>query len=281
MSTVAERTDKSGDVIMTQDSSYKGIYDCLPGIIAKIERDGQTQLPIRPTPSDLEPYIGKMYAFDKSLIAHVQRHLDKWGAAPNHSFEEHILKIAATGAFAADIECSQRGVTGERRDEIIQRAWRFGLLHDLQRVRGLRAEDRHEEESALAARYVLSDLEIHDPYLEKMVLVHDQMYVEPSGIAEIDIPFYSVFAADHLEWGLNMEGPYWQECEKKHRIRSKDDLMGIVNFAYGALVGLSTSPNLRQTLFGSKVTFTNTNYGLNIVSGVRAAFVDREVSLTS
>jgi hypothetical protein len=57
-------------------------------------------------------------------------------------------------------------------------------------------------EGSRVAAQMLNELDIKDPYLPEMVLNHDEMEVEPKNELQFDIPFYSVFAIDHLNWGL-------------------------------------------------------------------------------
>mgnify|MGYP001619157304 CR=1 FL=1 len=58
-----------------------------------------------------------MWAVDRSLIDAVRRHLDDWGTAHGHTYVEHVEWVASNAAYVAALECNERGITGELREE--------------------------------------------------------------------------------------------------------------------------------------------------------------------
>lgn len=164
-------------------------------------------LPTLPTNEELEPIIGKIYAVDRPLVDTVRRHLDEWGQGHGHEFE-HLEWVAASGVYAAALECDERGIRGEIRNEILRRTWRLGLIHDLQRWRGF--DKIHGIEGMKAARQKFSELGLEDELLTEQVLIHDDPAIMPRNDPRFDIPMFSVFAVDHLNWGLEWEEVRWR-----------------------------------------------------------------------
>src|SRR5688572_21820954 len=99
----------------------------------------KSALPQLPSTEELEPIIGLMWSRDRQLIDSIRRHLDEWGTGHGHGFE-HLEWVAANGSYVATLECNEKNIRGEMREEIIQRAERLGLTHDLQRWRGYQRE---------------------------------------------------------------------------------------------------------------------------------------------
>ncbi len=227
-------------------------------------RELKVLLPPLPSVEELEAITGKMWAIDRPLIDSVRRHLDDWGAAPGHAYDEHLEWVASNAAYVAIMECNERGVMGELREEIIQRTWRLGLLHDLQRWRGYGKE--HQIEGMKATRQKLLELGVYDDYLPQQVLDHDEMVVSPHNDPRFDIPFFSVFAVDHLNWGREWERKHWENLAQK----GIEVSVGIHD--YGFMKRLAASPNLNQTRWGQEVALPYINFGITIAESVESQF---------
>ncbi|MDD3661614.1 MAG: hypothetical protein PHG63_00970 [Candidatus Dojkabacteria bacterium] len=222
--------------------------------------------PDLPTQEQLEPYLGKMWAIDRPLIDAVRRHLDEWGVRSQlRSYEGHIEWVAVRAAYAADLECQARGILDTQvRDAIVQRAWRLGLLHDVQAWRGWGPD--HSIEGMKAARQILQDVGITDPYLEDQVMLHDKLGVTPRNDPAFDVPYFATFAADHLNWGLEWEEDKWRSLAEKGIPVAK----GIRN--YGHIVELRDDPNLQQTVWGRDVVVPWVDFGIKVAQHVEQTF---------
>ena len=225
-------------------------------------------LPKLPSNKELELYDNKINAVDQQLIKAVKMHLDKWGVAYGHAFEEHHRKIASLSAYVADIECRERNITGEIKDEIIQRSWRLGLLHDIERWRGHGIE--HQKEGARVTKQKLEELEIRDQYLIEQVLLHDDMEVKSRNNPAFDISFFSVFAVDHLNWGTEWERQKWEGHKKKKTPPEQ----AIHDFKFMFI--LLNSPNLQQTKWGREVVLPYINFGIEIARHVEKTFMSTD-----
>ena len=185
--------------------------------------------------------------------------------SPERDYEGHLEWVAKNAAYVAALECSERGISDTKlREEIIQRTWRLGLLHDIQAWRGWIPE--HQIEGMKAARQKLEELGISDEYLEDQILLHDEMNVEPRNNPDFDIPFFSVFAVDHLNWGLE-----WEEAKWKNFARRKiAPAQAIHDYQY--ILRLEQSPNLRQTKWGRDVATPWVGFGIRIAQKVERTF---------
>lgn len=224
-------------------------------------------LPRLPSEEELDPYQGLMWAKDRGLVDAVRRHLDEWGSGYAHGFD-HVEWVAVNAAYVAETECNERGIRGDLRDEIIQRTWRLGLLHDLQRWRGY--EFIHAEEGSKAARQKLKELEIDDPYLEDMVLVHDRQDILPRNNPAFDIPHSSVFAVDHLLWGSEWEEVKWGELAEKGL--SAQEVLNECSEGIDRMLKLRQSPALGQTKWGREVALPYIDYGVQIARHIKRKF---------
>lgn len=235
-------------------------------IIAEAQAKAQElrhTLPPLPSQQALEPFAGRMYARDASLIASIKRHLEAWDVAHARGFD-HLEWVGVNGAFVAAEECQERGINGDMREEIIQRAWRLGLLHDLQRWWGYGKE--HMIEGSLAAQQLLHEQNLADPYLAEQVRVHDDVVIEARNDPRFDIPLFSVFAVDHLNWGLERKKALWEEFQKKQ----VDPEKAIHDYAY--LERMHQSPNFQQTRWGREVALPYIGFGLAIARHIEQLF---------
>lgn len=249
-------------------------YDQIISVAHAKANELRPSLPILPSDKQLEPFLGKMWATDRPLIDSLRRHLDEWGVrSPERDFERHLEWVAIRSAYVADLECNERGIFDSKlREEIIQRAWRLGLLHDIQAWRGWTLE--HQIEGMKAARQKLEELGIKDEYLEDQVLLHDKQSVEPRNNPAFDIPFFSVFAVDHLNWGLEWEGAIWRTFAKRQVSPSQ------AIHDYQQTLRLKNSPNLQQTKWGREVVVPWVDFGIKIAQHVEKAFSTDQKKIT-
>jgi len=223
-------------------------------------------LPSLPTEEEVSPFVGMMYARDKSMIAAARRHQEAWGEqAHGHGFE-HLEWVAKNGAYVTAMECQQRDITGGLQEEIVQRAWRLGLLHDLQRWRGYGND--HMIEGAHAAHQLLRELDIHDEHLIDQVRIHDDVVIPARNNPRFDIPMFSVFAVDHLNWGLEWEKVRWEGLNK----RNIDPQIAISDYSF--MENMQQSPNFLQTKWGREVALPYLKYGITIAHHIESKFKD-------
>lgn len=240
-------------------------YDAIIAEAKSFSSARKTNLPSLPAAEDLEPYIGVMHAKDRRLVDEVRRHIDDWGSAHGHGFEEHIEFVAAMGSYIANSECEERGIRGDLRGEIIRRAWRLGLTHDMQRWRGY--QKIHAEEGMRAARQKLEELGIaDDELLLDQILIHDDLSVPPRGDVRFDIPYYSVFAADHLNWGKE-----WEETRWRGLAKNKIDPRSAIH-DYKFMYSLLEGGNFEQTKFGREVAVPHVQFGIDIAKHIENTF---------
>lgn len=247
---------------LTSSVSYDQIISVAKGKATEL----RPSLPALPTDKQLEPFLGKMWAADRPLIDSLRRHLDEWGVGSRRrDYEGHLEWVAIRAAYVADLGCNERGIFDNKlREEIVQRAWRLGLLHDIQAWRGWTPE--HQIEGAKAARQKFDELGIKDEYLEDQILLHDKLNVEPRNDPAFDIPFFSVFAADHLNWSLEWEEEKWKNFAKGHVLPSQ----AIHDYQY--MIRLKNSPNLQQTRWGREVATPWVDFGIQIAQHVEQTF---------
>jgi len=229
----------------------------------------RSSLPSLPTDQDLEPFLGKMWAMDRPLIDAIRRHVDAWGVrSPDRDYEGHLEWVAKNAAYVAKLECDERKIFDtELRTEIIQRAWRLGLLHDVQAWRGW--QPIHQAEGMMATRQILKDTNIQDKYLEEQVLLHDNLNVSARNDPAFDIPYFSVFAVDHLNWGIE-----WEETRWKNSARKKIDPQVAINDQQLILKmnELRDSSNLQQTKWGREVAIPYVKFGIEIANHIKRTF---------
>lgn len=242
--------------------------------LAKAKADQlRSGLPVLPTDEELEPFSRMMWVRDKDLISAVKRHIDVAGFrdnAPNRGFEQHLEWVAVRAAFVAAQECSLRGIFDPGlRNEIIQRTWRLGLLHDIEGRLGW--QPMHFQEGARVARRILSELDIvdEDSYLVEQILLHDDLVVEPHDDPRFDVPLYAVFAVDHMLWGKEWEEDRWKNSEAKGvpPLDAVNDEQLICKMQI-----LRDGPNLQQTQWGRKVALEYIKFGLEIAREVQKNF---------
>lgn len=249
---------------MTSEGVEPVTYEKIISVAGLKAHELRSTLPPLPSDKDLEPYEGRIWAVDRRLVDSVRRHLDTWGVAFHQGFNEHPSLVSKLSAFVADRECEEEGITGQLREEIIQRTWRLGLLHDLQRWRGYGPE--HQIEGMKAAGQVLQDLGIKDGYLEDQILQHDKLEVETRNNPAFDIPFFSVFAVDHLEWGREWEKSKWEGFSAKGILPEK------AIHDYKFMYRLLNSSNLQQTKWGRSVAIPYIRFGVSIAEHVKKTF---------
>jgi hypothetical protein len=245
-------------------------YDQIISVAKEEAARLRPSFPALPTNKELELFIGRMWAIDRPLIDTIRRHLDEWGVrSPERNYEGHLEWVAVRAAYVAALECDERGIFDSKlREEIIQRAWRLGLLHDIQAWRGWTPE--HQIEGMKAAQQKLEELSIQDEYLEDQILLHEKLNVEPRNNPAFDIPFFSVFAVDHLNWGLEWEKVKWRSFAKKQVSPSQ----AIHDYQY--MLRLKNSPNLQQTKWGRKVATPWVDFGIQIAQHVEQTFSTRQ-----
>lgn len=229
-------------------------------------------LPSLPDDIQLAPYRDWMWDKDPRLITAVQNHLRQHGIASGHSFEDHMGPIAVKSAYAADCECEIRQIGGEKRERIVQRAWRLGLLHDLQRVRGYMPDENHQVESSWAAAQILHDVGIDDPVLSRLVAIHDELEIDIIGDEdpEILIPFACMHVVDKLQWGIGVEKNRWEERRHRGDI-SPEEAMQEANYIH--MFRLLKSKILEQTDFGRNVVRPYIQYGLDLARHIKEYFL--------
>lgn len=245
-------------------------YDKIVSVAKTKAEQLKKDLPSLPADEELEPFEGQMWAIDRELIDTVRRHLDEWGVTHGHGFEEHIEWAAKNAAYVAAMECEEKGIKGDLRDEIIQRAWRLGLLHDIQRWRGWRKEDAHALEGMKATRQKLQELGIEDSYLLDQVFLHDELKVQSRNDPRFDLPFFSVFAVDHLNWSREWEEIRWKGLAKK-KVSPQEAIHD-----YQFMLDLRDSPNLQQTKWGRTVAIPYIDYGIAIARHVESVFSEKK-----
>jgi len=244
-------------------------YDEIISVAQAKAKELRSTLPTLPSDEELEPYEGKMWTIDRPLIDAVQRHLDKHEQAHGHSFDEHHSWVAKLGAYVADKECESKGIRGELREDIIQRTWRLGLLHDIERWLG--CTPLHQIEGLKQTRIELRNLSIKDRYLEDQVLLHDNLEVQTRNNPAFDVPFFSVFAVDHLSWGREWEREKWEG------LRRKNTNPGEAIHDYKFLYKLQQSSNLQQTNWGKNVALPYINFGIKIAEHVEKTFSSKTI----
>lgn len=104
------------------------------------------------------------------------------------------------------------------------------------------------------------------PYLLDQVLLHDKFKVSPRDNPRFDIPFFSVFAVDHLNWGREWEEIHWKS-RKKQGIPP-----GKAIHDYQFMLPLRDSPNLKQTKWGQEVALPYIDFGVAIAKHIEKAF---------
>lgn len=243
-------------------------YDQIITEAKKKAAELKEDLPSLPTEEELEPYGGWMWTVDRQLIDATRRHLDEWGVGHGHGFEEHLEWVAKVSAYVADMECRKRDIGGNLRNEIVQRAWRLGFLHDLQRWRGWEPERAHTIEGMKATRQKLEELGIDDNYLLDQVLLHDKLKVQPRNDPRFDIPFFSVFAVDHLNYGTQWEENFWRGMAGKN-VPPKEAIHD-----YEFMTRLRESPNLQQIEWGREVVIPYIDFGISIAKHIEGLFSD-------
>jgi len=255
---------------MTNELTPTFTYDQIIDVAKKEANKFRPSLPALPTTQQLKPFLGKMWAVDRPLIDSLRRHLDQWGVrSPERNYERHLEWVAVRSAYVAASECDQRGINDSKlREEIVQRAWRLGLLHDIQAWRGFGPE--HQIEGMRAAQQKLSELGIKDKYLEDQILLHDKLDVEPRNNPAFDIPFFSAFAADHLVWGLEIEEAIWKNFARRKMIPTQ------AIHEYQHTLKLKSSLNLQQTKWGREVVVPWVNFGVQIAQKVEQTFATNQ-----
>jgi hypothetical protein len=241
-------------------------YDLMRYLAQTKARELQPSLPPLPDASELSPIREMMWIADEPLIHEVRQHMMIQGTTPGHAFEDHVEPVAVLAAFVADQECHQDGIVLPNRDAILQRTWRAGLLHDIERHRGFGKE--HMVEGAHAATLILADLGIDDPNLPYIVSVHDDMEIPETGTPDVDIPTFSLFAADHIHWGFEWAKDKWDDLEAHgvppHVARSYYRSSG------GYMERLLNSPNLLHTAWGRNVARPYIEAGISIARAVES-----------
>lgn len=225
----------------------------------------QMDLPALPTDDELSPLREMMWDVDVSLINAVKSHLQQKGTAPGNGFEDHVEPVAVTGAYIASLECERQKVPIAIAETIIQRTWRLGLLHDIERWRGYGRD--HQTEGKKATEQILKTLGISDRFLAEQVLLHDDLEVLPRVDPEFNIPFFTLFAADHLEWGLEWERKKWDVLEKK----GIPIQAAVIDYRTKHL-DLLHSSNLLQTQWGQEVVIPYLQFGIEIARSVEKEF---------
>jgi hypothetical protein len=222
------------------------------------------KLPQLPEDEVLLPIRNRIERTDLPLIQKVQEHLGQVGTAHGHKFEEHVMWVAVRGAYVAEQECDVRSISGDEKNQIVQRAWRLGLLHDVDRNLG--HTEIHMIEGSKTTERILGELNIQDSYLPEQVLHHDDMDVNPTGNNQRDVSFYSVFAVDHFLWGTEWLEKKWRGLEAKQV--PVDKAIHDYQFMYGLL----TSQNLQQTKWGREVAVPYVQFGIQIAERIENIF---------
>ncbi|MCM8787960.1 MAG: HD domain-containing protein [Candidatus Omnitrophica bacterium] len=206
-------------------------------------------------------------ANDWHLVKAVQAHLKKVGVRTPGRYG-HLEWVAKMAAWGAEKECDQRGIVGPLREEIVRRAWRLGLLHDVESWLGW--GDDHAKEGARVAVDILEELGIDDPFLGEMVGLHNQKNVPLRDDPAWDIPFFVVFGADHINWGLEWVEDKWKEYQRLgySPLQAMDD--------YQFMLEMVQSPNLNQTIIGREWTIPYLNFGIEIIEHVRSVFLGKQ-----
>lgn len=240
-------------------------YDMIRDEVRQYLQESTQTLPSLPTDHDTHHFEMLMKKQDQELLTAIRMHVDTVGTAHNHSVDNHFIWVAKLASYVADHECTIRKIEKQDRERLIQTTWRLGLLHDLERWRGYGKE--HMIEGSRVARSILDNLGMGDENLVHMVLLHDEMEVDPLGKLSFDIPFFSVFAVDHLNWGIEWMENKWNESEEKG-IQPKD---AISDYKY--MYQLLESPNLKQTHWGRDVALPYIEYGISIAEHIEERFI--------
>lgn len=98
------------------------------------------------------------------------------------------------------------------------------------------------------------------------ILLHDKLNVKPRNNPAFDIPFFSVFAVDHLNWGLEYEEAKWKSFARG-QIPPDQAIRD-----YQHIVRLENCPNLQQTKWGREVTVPWVGFGIQIAQHVEQTF---------
>ena len=213
----------------------------------------ESNLPTLPSEEELEETRSSMWLLDLPLIDAVIKHLYQKGVSPGNGFDDHIEQVAVLGAYVSQLECEARGIPQVYQPQLIQR-WRgYGKDHMI--------------EGSRASSQILNELGIQDEFLVKQVLLHDELEVQARNDERFDIPFFSHFAVDHLNWGLEWEQKKWDVLEAKSVPIGK----AIIDYRTKHL-DLLQSSNLQQTTWGRNIVRPYLQYGIDIARSVEKAF---------
>jgi Trm5-related predicted tRNA methylase len=81
-----------------------------------------------------------------------------------------------------------------------------------------------------------------------------------------DIPFFSVFVVDHVNWGREWEKERWEGLARK----KVDTSQAIHDYQF--MYNLQKSPNLQQTVWGREIALPYVTFGIQIAKHVESTF---------
>lgn len=180
-------------------------YEAIIKEAKKYANELKDSLPPLPTNEKLSPYVTILTHDFADLNSKVQLHISLNNPEPGHGYE-HLRWVSTNGGYFADLECNVRSLESEIRKRLIKRSVLLGILHDIERYRGLK---EHPIAGAKVGKQLMAQCKIEDNYIPELILRHDEMGLFSTGDIEFDVPFQSVFDADHILWGLEREESFW------------------------------------------------------------------------
>lgn len=202
-------------------------------------------LPGLPTEKELTPFYEFIKRDFNPLSYEIKKHFNTVGADKNNGFD-HAIWVAVRAAYIANKECRKKGLKQKTTRTIIKRSILAGLLHDIDRHLGFGKE--HMIQGEKTARKILSEYNLNNEDKEdvvKTIRYHDDVNYDPEGFDEFKIVFGSVFDADHLRYGLEREGDFWDKEQRRgtkpteviHDYKWLYSLKGAWKTEYGKNVG--------------------------------------------
>lgn len=220
----------------------------------------EKELPKLPNNKSLEKYMLIIESELSELVEQIKKHLGKKSYDVGHGFE-HLYNVAVLAAYIAELECKEKQLSKDTTKRLIRRTIIAGLLHDIERYRGFRKN--HAIEGSKIAKLILKKCNIKDDYVPDIILHHDEKEFAVLNNIEFDIPFGSVFDADHFNYGLERKESFWIMKEKGGM--PPEDVIHDYKFLYEYRNALKTS-------FGKKAGPRFIDFGIKIAKHIEQKF---------
>ncbi len=237
-------------------ASYREIIKEAKIISKRIENE----LPELPDDKNLKKYRLIIENEFSGLVEKIKEHLGKEGCEVGHGFG-HLHNVAVLAAYIAELECKEKQLSKETAERLIRRTIIAGLLHDIERSKGF--EKNHAIEGSKTAKLILNKCSIKDDFVPDIILHHDEKEFAGLNNVEFDIPFGSIFDADHFNYGLERKESFWTMKEK--RGMPPEEVIHDYKFLY-------EYRNAFKTSFGKKAGPRFIDFGIKIAKHIEQKF---------